>query len=244
MWQLQKVIALAPIWKKSFNLNTKKQKDIEDILRACFVFILIWDFSTDPNFTWLFFKSMSMCPIQAELSKSRVWNHWLTQQSKVQKRNEGSRAETEGERQVLDVQRTVDEGREEYKEVLSEGKVKGGWKQAGVGAEDKMPSYVTTIKADAWRCEPDPCGGQRTTGRSSSCLRDMWILWGMRFSIKQKLEWRGSHRESALSFTRPHQRKILLGHVGPVKAKWIIDLGCGGATGVWTSKQSILENEL
>lgn len=36
-----------------------------------------------------------------------------------------------------------------------------------------MPSYVTTIKADAWRCEPDPCGGQRTTGRSSSCLRDV-----------------------------------------------------------------------
>lgn len=37
-----------------------------------------------------------------------------------------SRAETEGDRQVLDVQRTVDKGREEYNEVLSEGKVKGG----------------------------------------------------------------------------------------------------------------------
>lgn len=29
---------------------------------------------------------------------------------------------------------------------------------------DEMPSYVTTIKADAQWHEPDPCGAQSTTG--------------------------------------------------------------------------------
>lgn len=74
-----------------------------------------------------------------------------------------------------------------------------------------------------------------------SCLRDMWILWGMRFSIKQKLKHRGSSRESTFpSDTHTDQRKILLGYIGPVKAKWIIDLGYSVATGeclAWNSKQ-------
>lgn len=47
--------------------------------------------------------------------------------------------------------------------VLGEGEEEGwdAW-------ENKMPGYVTTIKADAQRCEPDPCGGQRAAGRSAA----------------------------------------------------------------------------
>lgn len=106
--------------------------------------------------------------------------------------------------------------------------------------EDKMPSYVTTIKADAQRCEPDPCGGQRTTGCSAAVCKTCGFSEAWDFP-SNKISSKGALAGKARSpFTHTHQRKILLGYVGPVKAKWIIGLGCGGATGeclVCTSKQ-------
>lgn len=50
---------------------------------------------------------------------------------------------------------------------MREGEVRGGEGRVR-STEDKIPSYVTTIKADAQRCEPDPCGGQCTTGCSAA----------------------------------------------------------------------------
>lgn len=44
-----------------------------------------------------------------------------------------------------------------------------------------------------------------------------------------------------LTHTHTDHRKILLGYVGSVKEKWIIDLLCGGATGeclAWTKKHN------
>lgn len=56
-----------------------------------------------------------------------------------------------------------------------------------------------------------------------------------------------SQGERAPLYTHTDQRKILLGYVGPVKAKWIIDLGCGVATGeglACTSKQGYKKRAL
>lgn len=114
--------------------------------------------------------------------------------------------------------------------------------------EDRMPSYVTAIKADAQWCEPDPCGGQCTTG----CTAAVWTLWGMRFSIKQKLKWRGSrrgelavctHTYAQQTHTHRDHRKILMGCLGRLKEKWTTLQVCGGTTGecqAWTKEKKNL----
>lgn len=62
-----------------------------------------------------------MCQIQAELSKTET-----KRGVKYYPARHGVESRDRGDGQALDVQRTVDKGRQEYKEVLSEGKVKGG----------------------------------------------------------------------------------------------------------------------
>ena len=64
---------------------------------------------------------------------------------------------------------TRKEAIEGSEEVISEG---GGGSTRGPesraeSTEDKIPRYVTPIKADARRCEPEPCGGQSAAGQLS-----------------------------------------------------------------------------
>lgn len=99
-----------------------------------------------------------------------------------------------------------------------EGKVKGGM-------EDKMPSYATTIKADEQWCEPDPCGGQCTTGCSAAVCEtcgffEAWDFPSNKGSCEGALAGRVHSPTLFLSFTRAHrQNKNTLGLCGPSEGK-------------------------
>lgn len=82
-----------------------------------------------------------------------------------------------------------------------------------------MPSYVTTIKADVQRCKPDPCGGQALQDAQQLSARHVDSLRHEIFH-QTKARVKGlSQGKSTPHLTHTHQRKILLGFVGPLKAK-------------------------
>lgn len=117
---------------------------------------------------------------------------------------------------------------------------RGSGNESRVGSmEDKMPSYVTTVKAVVQRCKPDPSGGQCTTGCSAAVCETCGFSEAWDFPSNKSSSTGALAGRARSPQTHTDQRKILLGYIGPVKAKWTIDLGYNGATGeclAWNSK--------